>query len=135
MGLPASGVMGIKLKGANDRVTGFAVVRPRSDLFAITSDGKAKRSPLSEYPTQGRYGQGVIGARFGTGEFLAGGCVVQANDPVVLITEKGAAKTLLAHNAPRAGRATQGEEVIALREDDIVVEVLAPREEKDVGEP
>jgi DNA gyrase subunit A len=131
MGLPAGGVMGIKLKDKNDRVTSFALVRSRSDLFTIGSDGKAKRSPLSEYPTQGRYGQGVIGARLGSPEaFLAGGCVVQANDPVVLITEKGAAKTLLARNAPRKGRATQGEEVIALREGDVVIEALALRAEE-----
>jgi DNA gyrase subunit A len=131
MGLPAGGVMGIKLKDKHDRVTGFALVRPRSDLFTIASDGRAKRSPLSDYPTQGRYGQGVIGARLGSPDtFLAGGCVVQASDPVVLITEKGAAKTLLARNAPRMGRTTQGEEVIALRDGDIVINALAPREEE-----
>jgi DNA gyrase subunit A len=124
MGLPASGVMGVKLGDAGDRVVAMAVARPRSDLLVVAEDGRAKRSPLTEYPTQSRHGQGVITARFAADVKLAGACVVQSNDPVVLITDKGAAKTLRAKNAPRMGRATQGEEVIALRGRDFVVDAF-----------
>ncbi len=127
MGLPAGGVMGIKLSGTGDRVVALAVVRPRSDLFVVTGDGKAKRTPLSEYSTQGRYGQGVLTARVtAISTSLAGGCVVQARDPVVLVTEKGAAKTILAKNAPRKGRAMAGQKIISLRKGDVVVDALAP---------
>ncbi len=125
MGLSAGGVKGIKLSGAEDRVVALAVARARSDLFIVASDGKAKRTPLSEYPTQGRYGQGVLTARLtATSAGLAGGCVLQARDPVVLITKKGAVRTILAKNAPRKGRATLGQKIIALRKQDVVVDAF-----------
>jgi DNA gyrase subunit A len=127
MGLPAGGVKGIKLQGAEDRVVALDLVRSRSDLLVVTSDGRAKRTSLAEYPVQGRYGQGVITMRFGaSGGSLAGACVVQASSPVVLTTHKGRAKTLLARNAPRKGRATQGQEIIALRGQDVVSNVFTP---------
>jgi len=127
MGLPAGGVKGIKLSGAEDRVVALAVVRPRSDLLVVADDGKAKRTPLSEYPTQGRYGQGVLTTRVTpSGAKLAGGCVLQARDPVVLVTQKGAAKTVRAQNAPRKGRATAGRSIISLRKQDVVVDAFVP---------
>jgi DNA gyrase subunit A len=127
MGLPAAGVMGIKLSGEEDRVVALAVTRPRSDLFVVASDGKAKRSPLTEYPTQGRYGQGVLTTRISASSApMAGACVLQSSDAVVLVTEKGAAKTFLARNAPRKGRATMGESIISLRKQDAVVGAFVP---------
>ena len=127
MGLPAAGVKGIRLSGAEDRVVALAVARARFDLLVVTEDGRAKRSPLTEYPTQGRYGQGVLTTRVTTSSAsLAGGCVLQARDPVVLVTRKGAAKTILAKNAPRKGRATAGQIIISLRKQDFVVNAFAP---------
>ena len=127
MQLPAGGIKGIKLQGVDDRVVAMDVVRPRSDLFVITGNGKAKRTALTEYPTQGRHGQGVITIRFGAPEAkLAGACVVRATSPVVLTTGISRAKTILARNAPRKARATQGEEIIALRGQDAVSDAFTP---------
>ncbi|MDY7080038.1 MAG: DNA gyrase subunit A [Chloroflexota bacterium] len=127
MGLPAGGVKGIKLSGAEDSVVALAVARARSDLFVVASDGKAKRTSLSEYPVQGRYGQGVLTMRItASSARLTGGCVVQARDPVVLVTDRGAAKTLLAKNAPRKGRATIGQGIISLRKGDVVTNAFVP---------
>ncbi len=121
MGLPAGGVKGIKLTGSDDRVVGLDVVRPRADLLIVTEDGKGKRTPLSDYPTQGRYGQGVLTVR--SGARLAGGGVVRGKDALVFVTRKGAAKTVRARSVPRKGRATAGEKVIALRQGDVVTAV------------
>ena len=127
MGLPAGGVMGVKLGDENDRVVGLAVVRPRSDLLVVAEDGQAKRTPLSQYPTQGRYGQGVITTRFTAPDVhLAGSCVLQARDPVVLVTRKGTAKTIRGQKAPRMGRATRGQAVIALRGQNLVENAFVP---------
>ncbi|HDQ73221.1 MAG TPA: DNA gyrase subunit A [Chloroflexi bacterium] len=135
MGLTAGGVKGIKLDGDGDCVVAMLIVQSRSDLFTVASDGMAKRTSLAEYPTQGRYGQGVITARFAeAGVRLAGACVVQSRDVVVLTTEKGAAKTIRAQSAPRMGRATQGDEVIALRDGDRVVDAFAPPSAIEVEE-
>jgi DNA gyrase subunit A len=126
MGLAAAGVKGIKLSDGNDRVVGVVVARPRSDLFVISEDGRAKRTSLTEYPTKSRYGQGVVTAHFAENIGLAGACVVQSSDSVVLVTDKGAAKTIRAASAPRMGRATQGKEVIALRGRDFVTDAFTP---------
>jgi DNA gyrase subunit A len=126
MGLAAGGVMGVKLSGEGDRAVALAVVRPRSDLFVVAEDGRAKRTPLSEYPSQSRYGKGVVAARFSAlGVGLAGAVVVQAGDTLVLVTEKGAAKTIRARSAERMGRPTQGKPVIALRKGDHVSDVIS----------
>ena len=96
-------------------------------VLVVAEDGQAKRTPLSEYPTQGRYGQGVVTARFAApGVGLAGAGVVQSGDPVVLVTSKGAAKTVRARSAPRMGRPAQGRTIIALRKGDRVCDVLCP---------
>jgi DNA gyrase subunit A len=127
MGLPATGVMGVKLSGEDDQVVAMTVVQSRSDLFVVAEDGMAKRTPLSDYPTQGRYGKGVVAASFSSAAVgLAGADVVQSADPVVLVTEKGNAKTIRARSAPRQGRATQGDSVIALRRGDRVTGAFCP---------
>ncbi|HIE38597.1 MAG TPA: DNA gyrase subunit A, partial [Anaerolineae bacterium] len=127
MGLPAGGVKGVKLAGEGDQVVALAVAQPRSDLLVVAEDGRAKRTPLSQYPTQSRYGRGVVTARFAAAEVgLAGAGVVQAGDPVVLVTQKGAAKTIRARSAPRMSRPAQGKPVIALRKGDRVSGVVAP---------
>jgi DNA gyrase subunit A len=135
MGLPAGGVMGVKLGSGKDRVVNTAIARSRSDLFVVTEDGRAKRTTLTEYPTQSRYGQGVITARFSADVKLAGACVAQSNDPIVLVTDKGAAKTIRGKSAPRMGRATQGQPVIALRGRDVVMDAFVPRPSVEIDEP
>ena len=63
MGLPAGGVMGIKLSSDVDGVIAMAVVDPAAYLWSVTDNGLAKATPMDQYPTQGRYGQGVINMR------------------------------------------------------------------------
>ena len=127
MGLPAGGVRGVRLSGEKDRVVALAIPRVRSDLLVVTEDGRGKRSPLSQYPVQGRHGQGVVTAKFARPDTrLAGACIARAGDPVVLVTEKKAGKTIRARSAPRMGRATRGEPVITLRRGNKVNAVLYP---------
>lgn len=63
MGLPASGVLGIKLDSDVNGVIGMDVVTPESFVWSITDNGLAKATPVDEYPLQNRYGQGVINLR------------------------------------------------------------------------
>jgi DNA gyrase subunit A len=63
MGLPAAGVMAIKLSDEADGVVSMDIVQPDALLWSITDNGLAKTTPMSAYPTQGRYGQGVINVR------------------------------------------------------------------------
>jgi DNA gyrase subunit A len=63
MGLPAGGVMGIKLADELDGVIAMDLIQSDGFVWSVTDNGLAKATPLSEYPTQGRYGQGVINVR------------------------------------------------------------------------
>ena len=127
MGLSAGGVMGIKLKGADDGVVAMSVVRPRSNLWVIADNGFAKYTSLGEYPVQGRYGQGVITIKLPrTARAVAGAAVGVANDKVTVITTRGITKTMRIGAAPRTARARQGERVIALKVRDQVAGVVTP---------
>ncbi len=136
MGLPAGGVAGVKLQEAagkegEDRVVALVVVRPKEDLAVVAEDGRGKRTPLSEYPTQGRYGKGVITARFAApGVGLAGAAAVGsaarsgAECRLALLTEAGAVRVVGTRSIPRQDRPAQGRSLIPLRKGDRVKRVL-----------
>ncbi len=124
MGLAAGGVLGVKLNGAADRVVALDVVRPRADLLIVANNGYAKRTPLSEYPTQGRNRVGVVAGRLARGAALVGACVVNADDKVLLVMAGGAGRVLRAAGAPRMGRATQGEVIVTLRPNEQLARVV-----------
>ena len=63
MGLPAAGVLGIKLADEADGLVAMELVQPDGFVWSITDNGLAKATAMSEYPVQGRYGQGVINVR------------------------------------------------------------------------
>src|SRR5260370_31705344 len=58
----SGGVRGIRLD-EKDSVVALCAVVPESELLVVTTRGYGKRTPLIEYPTQGRGGGGVITAR------------------------------------------------------------------------
>src|SRR5439155_1049810 len=59
MGRDTQGVIGMKL-GRNDLVAGMAVLKPGADLLVLSERGFGKRTPIAEYPTHHRGGQGVF---------------------------------------------------------------------------
>ena len=93
MGLPAAGVMGIKLADEVDGLIGMDVVQPEGYLWSITDNGLAKATPMTAYPTQGRYGQGVINVRLprGASEVVAA-VIVPAKAEVLVLTAHGSTK-------------------------------------------
>lgn len=128
MGLPAGGVRGIKLGGPLDRVVGMAVVEPVKSLWTITATGLAKSSRIEEYPRQGRYGQGVITMKLADrNTLLAAAALGALDDSLIVVTSRGKPKHMRLGLAPRAGRNTQGDSVVALGPDEYVVHVVAPR--------
>ena len=58
MGRTATGVRGIKLD-SGDEVLGMEVTVKGADLLVITEKGYGKKTPMDQYPTQGRGGKGV----------------------------------------------------------------------------
>ncbi len=139
MGLPAGGVAGVKLQEAagqkqeGDRVVALVVVRGPAqaggrrgeDLAVVAEDGRGKRTPLSEYPTQGRYGKGVITARFAApGVGLASAASIPTGATLALLTETGAFRLVGTRSILRQDRPAQGRSLIPLRKGDRVKRVL-----------
>lgn len=122
MGRVAGGVMAIKLE-EEDRVAAMDVVRPKSDLLVVTEKGFGKRTPVSNYPLQSRYGKGVRtldAKRYAdTGKIVAAQ-VVDKEDEVTLISSKGMVIRTRVKNISQQGRATRGVRVMSLKEGDTV---------------
>ncbi len=121
MGLVAAGVNAIKL-GVGDEVVGMQVLPQTGDLFLIGSDGKGKRVEVKEFPTQGRYGKGVIAWELPRGVKLAGLGIGKPNAIVTLHLLKAAAKQSRLDEAPlRKRSATRGDTVVDIKAGDAVL--------------
>jgi DNA gyrase subunit A len=126
MGLPAGGVVGIKL-AEGDQVVSMGVLDQTNKSLEVvigTSDGRAKRMALSEFPVQGRAGKGVAAAKIGNSVTLADAVVAAPEDTITYLTIKNHAKSLKAKHLARRKRAAAGDEVIALSGKDHLARLL-----------
>ncbi len=126
MGLPAAGVVGIKLE-EGDIVMSMAVLDAQAsdrDVVLATTDGRAKRMALKEYPVQGRAGKGVIAAKLVRDATVADAVMATPDDTIVYVTLKGTAKSLKAKNLTRRGRPAGGDEAIALSGSDRLAKMV-----------
>ncbi|MBN1217405.1 MAG: DNA gyrase subunit A [Anaerolineae bacterium] len=115
MGLPATGVWGMKL-AKKDELAGAGPVKPRGDLVVITRQGLGKRTGLNQFPTQGRYGQGVIAMPLTKASGpIAVAATVNASERVMMVSQKGNNKTVYAKSLPKLNRNQRGQEVMAIR--------------------
>jgi DNA gyrase subunit A len=124
-GRAAAGVWAIRLADG-DAVTGMDVVKLEGQVLVVTARGYGKRTPLSEYPTKGRHGGGVVTLHRKhleqTGSIVAAR-VVGLKDEVTLITADGMALRTPVESFPQQGRASRGKQVMDLRAGDIVASV------------
>jgi len=125
MGLAAAGVMAIKLAGG-DQVVAMDLVQPRAQLLIATTRGYAKRTPLTDFPVQRRYGSGVVAAQVSSrvGE-VAAARVVHARDKVAFVSAKGTLRGLTVQSVARMGRSTQGKAVMKLKDGDSLAAIVA----------
>jgi DNA gyrase subunit A len=114
MGLVAAGVSGIKL-GARDMVIGMELIPHRGEILLLTSDGKAKRVSLDQFPRQGRYGQGVIAWKLPRTAQLVGIAAGKASTRVTVLLDKLSPKAIRLDEAPLQTRAASGKTVIELK--------------------
>ena len=110
MGRATSGVTGMKFRG-DDELLAADVVREDAFLFTVTEGGIAKRTAMSvdNYRQQGRNGFGIRVANLPeqNGD-LVGALVVDANDEVLVIMERGKVVRSAVAEVHATGRATQG---------------------------
>lgn len=120
MGLVAAGVNAIKLK-EGDFIVGASLVSDKDEVALLTRLGMAKRTPGSDYPLQGRYGQGVIGWKLGEGDQIAALLVGKLTDKGISHFSKTASKVFTITNAISRKRAANGQSIFALKAGDEVI--------------
>ena len=126
MGLPAGGVVGMKLE-EGDIVMSMGIADENSkelDIVLGTTDGRAKRIAFKDYPVQGRAGKGVITAKLVKDATVADAVIANAEDTIVYVTMKNNAKSLKAKNLARRGRPAGGDEAIALSGSDYLMRMV-----------
>jgi len=115
MGLAAAGVMGVKLADEADGVVGMEVAQAEGFIWSITDNGLAKASPLDSYPTQGRYGQGVINLRLpkGAAEVVATTLCTE-KEQLLITTAIGSTKKLRLRDTPTGSRGIKPRPVLKM---------------------
>jgi DNA gyrase subunit A len=129
MGRSARGVNGVEL-GGDDKVAGLVAVESDDDrdLLTVTKNGYGKRTPLSEYRQQSRYGKGLIDIK--TDDRNGPVCSIETVSPdheLVIMTESGQITRTHVEEVSAVGRNTKGVVVMSLEDDDHVagVDVVA----------
>ncbi|ELY94997.1 DNA gyrase subunit A [Natrialba hulunbeirensis JCM 10989] len=125
MGRNARGVNGIDLQG-EDAVAGLVATDEgdEQDLLTVTQNGYGKRTPLSEYRTQSRYGKGLIDIK--TGERngpVTTAKAVSADDQLVMMSERGQIVRTRVDEISTVGRNTMGVIVMDAEDGDAVASV------------
>jgi DNA gyrase subunit A len=134
MGLVAAGVVGIKPGERDDKVIGLDVVQPKGEVFMLTDLGMGKRTPVKDFPTQGRYGMGVTAALLVARQRLAGMLIGEPDDRLTVVTTKGV-KAIKLDAAGRRGRAARGSAVLKLKGGEAVVRLVAMQPQFSLPEP
>ncbi|MFK3982595.1 DNA gyrase subunit A [Micromonospora sp. NPDC050397] len=89
MGRATTGVIGMRFTD-DDVLLAMEVVREGMDVLVATNGGYAKRTPIEEYPVQGRGGKGVLTAKITERRGgLVGAVVISPDDELFAITSNG----------------------------------------------
>ncbi len=122
MGLVAAGVMGMKLKD-DDHIIGAEIFPTRGEVFIIGSLGTAKRVVTTQFPKQGRYGQGVVAWKPEKNEKTIGMTINKGTARVTLHLWKLAPKMTRLDAAPLQGRAARGKTILDLKAGDEILQM------------
>ena len=138
MGRATQGVIGIRLR-KGDEVVSLAVVpeseKETAELLSVTETGLGKRTPLSEYPRQGRGGQGVIGHKLTdrTGMMVSMSKVL-GREELFVLAEGGQLIRTGVDGVSTYGRASQGVTIKRMDDGDRVVAAMVLPSDADLAE-
>ncbi|MBA3724195.1 MAG: DNA gyrase subunit A, partial [Candidatus Levybacteria bacterium] len=116
LGRATTGVRGIKID-SKDQVIGMDVIAKGDtpDVLAIMENGLGKKTPIGQFPLQGRGGQGVKVAKVTerTGTVAVAQVIPAKSEEVIITSKKGQIVKLPINQIPKLSRDTQG--VILMR--------------------
>ncbi|MDQ4077333.1 MAG: hypothetical protein M3220_13935, partial [Chloroflexota bacterium] len=124
-GIGVQGVWGMKLEEKDDTVVGAGLAWQGDHVVVISERGAYKRTPLAEYPTQGRYGKGVRAMNLDeeTGP-LAAATIARKGDRLSFHTNKRKTFNTQVRHVPRLDRYQQGTLVADMPSSERITEVL-----------
>ncbi len=125
MGRNTRGVRGIELEG-DDRVAGMVSTTDDDDrdLLTVTRQGYGKRTPLTEYRSQSRYGKGLIDIKTGDRNGLVATVkAVEDSDDIVVMSDTGQIMRCPVAEISTVGRNTKGVVVMNVDAGDRVASV------------
>ncbi|RSN59565.1 MULTISPECIES: DNA gyrase subunit A [Actinomadura] len=135
MGRATSGVIGMRFEEDHEVLNMLVVQGTEQDVLVATEGGYAKRTPVDQYPLQGRGGKGVLTAKIvearGT---LVGALMVGPDDEVFAMTSNGGVIRTTAAEIKQSGRQTMGVRLMNLADGDSVVAIARNVESMDDAE-
>jgi DNA gyrase subunit A len=120
MGREAAGVRGVKL--ADDQRVNALIVAEQGYILTASENGFGKLTPLEEFPTHGRGGQGVIALQTSDRNgFTVAALQVLPDQEIMLISSTGTLVRTTVDEISVQGRNTQGVRLIRLGEGERLV--------------
>jgi DNA gyrase subunit A len=136
MGRDTSGIKGMNVSGADNRVLAMDIARNDTELFVVTENGYGKRTPVSDYPVKGRGTKGVLTAKLTEKKGgLAGALIVNPHQDLLFISQNGMVQRTGVEGISQMGRSTQGVKVMNIKDDDRVSAVALVVESEDNSAP
>ncbi len=139
MGRTARGVRGINLN-EGEQVIALLIVNQDGTVLTATENGFGNRTPIEQYPTKHRGGKGVISVRTTerNGQ-VVGAVLVEDNDDVMLISNRGTLVRTPVAGVSIVGRNTQGVTLVNLTDKEQLVSIeriveLNNGEESELGD-
>jgi DNA gyrase subunit A len=138
MGRATSGVKGMSFDPGHEVLDMHVVHNGEEDVLVATEGGYAKRTPVEQYPVQGRGGKGVLTAKIvQTRGRLVGALMVRPEDEVFAMTSSGGVIRTGCAEIKQSGRQTMGVRLMNLADGDVVVAIarnVESIEDPDTGE-
>lgn len=133
MGRNAGGVNAIRLFDDDTVIAMDVIQSENTHVLVITEHGFGKRTPIEDYPSQRRYGNGVrtLAQNDKTGDIVCLRCVTDTPD-IMLITRQGTVIRSTMNQIRETGRNTQGVTVMNVNEGDVIVGVALLEPETDI---
>ena len=129
MGRATSGVLGMRFN-TGDELLSMGVVQEGLFVLVATDGGYAKRTPIEDYPVQGRGGKGVLTIQHDRRRGrLVGALIVDVDDELYAITSSGGVIRTSAKEVRKAGRQTKGVRLMNLGEGTTLIAVARNADE------
>ncbi|QFZ23932.1 DNA gyrase subunit A [Saccharothrix syringae] len=129
MGRATSGVLGMRFN-SGDELLSMGVVQEGRFVLVATDGGYAKRTPIEDYPVQGRGGKGVLTIQHDRRRGrLVGALIVDVDDELYAITSSGGVIRTSAKEVRKAGRQTKGVRLMNLGEGTTLIAVARNADE------